>query len=143
MLTQIARPIKSYIGAAFGSGEQWQSWIHVEDLARMFIFILETKLVGTFNGVAPNPVTNAKLTKEIAKVLEKPIFLPNIPQFVMKLVLGEMSYLVYTSQRVSSKQIEKKGFKFNFNTVCAALQDVYKSDTAKEAVASSYNKEYV
>jgi len=142
-LPQMIKPIKNYVGAAFGSGEQWQSWIHVEDLARMFVYILNHNLKGTYNGVAPNPVTNSKLTKELGKILERPVFLPNIPQFLMKAVLGEMSYLLYTSQRVSSKKIEKKGFKFSFTSICSALKDICKKGTSKDVTVSSYTKEYV
>ncbi|MGB7394946.1 MAG: TIGR01777 family oxidoreductase, partial [Pricia sp.] len=92
-LPEMAKPIKNYVGAAFGSGEQWQSWVHIEDLARIFLFAVENSLQGIYNGVGPNPVTNNKLVKEIAKVVEKPLFLPNIPKFVMKTILGEMSYI--------------------------------------------------
>ncbi len=142
-LPQMARPIKNYVGAAFGSGEQWQSWIHVDDLARMFVFAIAHNLKGIYNGVAPNPVTNIKMTKELAKVLEKPLFLPNIPEFAMKTILGEMSYLLFASQRVSSKRIETKGFKFNFKSVCDALKEIYGKQAAKEETMSSFSKEYV
>ncbi|GMN09524.1 TIGR01777 family oxidoreductase [Croceitalea sp. MTPC9] len=142
-LPQMAKPIKNYVGAAFGSGEQWQSWIHIEDLARMFVYVITNELQGTYNGVAPNPVTNSKLTKELAKVLERPLLLPNIPEFVMKTVLGEMAYLLFASQRVSSKRIEKKGFKFKFLNVCAALEEIYQKEPIKEDPVSSYSKEYV
>lgn len=142
-LSQMARPIKNYVGAAFGTGEQWQSWIHLQDLARMFVFVLTNNLQGVFNGVAPNPVTNTKLTKELAKVLERPILLPNVPEFAMKAILGEMSYLLYTSQRVSSKRIEKKGFKFNLTSICGALETIYSKESSKEESISSYSKEYV
>lgn len=124
-LPEIARPINYYAGAAFGSGEQWQSWIHIADLARMFLFISEHHLKGVFNGVSPNPVTNTRLVREIAKVLEKPLFLPNIPQFVMKTALGEMSYILFASQRVSSKKIEKEGFNFKYPNICMALEEIY------------------
>ncbi|MFD0796921.1 TIGR01777 family oxidoreductase [Maribacter chungangensis] len=124
-LPEIAKPIKYYAGAAFGSGEQWQSWIHISDLARMFLFIAENDLKGVFNGVSPNPVTNNRLVKEIAKILEKPLFLPNIPKFVMEIVLGEMSYILFASQRVSSKKIEKEGFGFEHQNICNALENIY------------------
>jgi len=142
-LPQMARPVKNYVGSAFGTGEQWQSWIHMEDLARMFVFVLNQKLNGVFNGVAPNPVTNTKLTKELAKVLERPLVLPNVPEFAMKAILGGMSYILFASQRVSSKRIEKKGFKFNFTSVCGALEELYEKESTKEESMSSYNKEYV
>ncbi|MFT5738532.1 MAG: hypothetical protein ACI9SG_002888 [Maribacter sp.] len=124
-LPEIAKPIKYYVGAAFGSGEQWQSWIHISDLARMFLFIAESNLKGVFNGVSPNPVTNNRLVKEIAKILEKPLFLPNIPKFVMQSILGEMSYILFTSQRVSSKKIEEEGFVFEHQNICNALENIY------------------
>lgn len=142
-LPQMVKPINNYVGAAFGSGEQWQSWIHINDLARMFVFASTHQLKGTFNGVAPNPVNNTKLIKEIAKVLDKPVFLPNIPEFVMKMVLGEMAYLLFASQRVSSKKIETEGFKFNYNTVCMALEEIYAKQAVKKETTSSYAKEYV
>ncbi len=127
-LPQMVKPIRNYVGAAFGSGKQWQSWIHIDDLARIFLFVIDHNLGGTFNGVAPNPVTNAKLVKEIAEVHNRPLFLPNIPEFLMRKVLGEMSYLLFASQRVSSKKIEKLGFDFNFQNVNAALQNIYGLD---------------
>jgi uncharacterized protein (TIGR01777 family) len=124
-LPEIARPIKYYVGAAFGSGEQWQSWIHISDLARMFLFIAESNLKGVFNGVSPNPVTNNRLVKEIAKILEKPLFSPNIPKFVVQTILGEMSYILFASQRVSSKKIEEEGFVFEHQNICNALENIY------------------
>lgn len=130
-LPEMAKPIKAYVGAAFGSGDQWQSWIHISDLARMFLFVLENKLDGVFNGVGPNPVTNTKLVKEIAKVLSKPLFLPNIPQFIMKAILGEMSYILFASQRVSSKKIEEEGFIFDHQNVCRALEGIYLMEDKK------------
>ncbi|MDB2606523.1 TIGR01777 family oxidoreductase [Zobellia sp.] len=131
-LSEMAKPVKNYIGAAFGSGEQWQSWIHVKDLARIFMFVIAHDLEGIYNGVGPNPVTNRKLVKEIGKVLERPILLPNIPKFAMKLILGEMSYLLFASQRVSCKKIEEEGFSFIFHNVCVALEEIYKSSECSE-----------
>ncbi len=125
-LSEIVKPIKYGAGAAFGSGKQWQSWIHINDLANVFLFVLENKLEGVFNGVAPNPVSNAELTKTAAKVLNKPLFLPNIPKFAMKLVLGEMHIILFESQRVSSKQIESEGFNFEFHHLQPALENLLK-----------------
>ncbi|TBN06616.1 TIGR01777 family protein [Hyunsoonleella flava] len=123
-LKEIVKPIKFGVGAAFGSGKQWQSWIHIEDLAHIFLFVLEQQLEGVYNGVAPNPVTNNELTKTAAKVLRRPLFLPNIPKFFMKLVLGEMHIILFESQRVSSKKIESKGFQFEFHQLQRALKDL-------------------
>lgn len=125
-LPQMAKPIKFGFGSAFGSGEQWQSWIHVYDLSGIFVHIIQNELEGVYNGVAPNPITNTELTKAIAKILNKPLFLPNIPKFFMKLVLGEMYILLFESQRVSSKKIEDSGFDFTYSNVQPALEAILK-----------------
>jgi len=123
-LPKLVKPIKLFAGSALGNGNQWQSWIHIEDLAAMFLFVLSNKLEGVFNGVAPNAVTQRELVKSIAKVLQRPIILPAVPGFALKIVLGEMSTLVLESQRVSSKKIESLGFYFEFHHLQAALEDV-------------------
>ena len=123
-LPEMVKPIRIGLGAAFGSGEQWQSWIHINDLANLFVFVMEHYLEGIYNAVASNPITNSELTKSIARVLNKPLFLPNIPKTVMKLILGEMHLLLFESQRVCSKKIEKKGFHFKYNNVESALIDL-------------------
>ena len=123
-LQEMVKPIKFGMGASFGTGKQWQSWIHIQDLASMFLYVLEKKLSGVYNGVAPNPATNNELTKAIAAVLKRPFFLPNIPKFFMKFILGEMHTLLYESQRVSSKKIENKGLYFKFHHLKPALEDL-------------------
>lgn len=143
-LPKMVKPIQYCVGAPFGTGEQWQSWIHIDDLARMFLFLVENKKQGVFNGVAPNPVTNTKLTKEIAEVVKRPLILPNIPKIVMKMVLGEMSYLLFASQRVSSKKVQESGFEFEFHNVNGALENLLEIDAQNETDANSpLKKEYV
>ena len=124
-LPEMAKPIKFGAGAAFGSGKQWQSWIHITDLANLFLHVLENKLEGVYNGVSPNPETNKQLTKSIAQQLKRPLFLPNIPESLMKLILGEMHILLFESQRVSSKKIEDTGFSFEHYNLQSALQEEY------------------
>lgn len=124
-LPQIAKPVRYFAGAAFGSGQQWQSWIHITDLGRMFLFLLENQMSGVFNGVAPNPVTNEKLTREIAEQLQKPLILPKIPRFVMRCLLGEMSYLLFSGQRVSSRKITDMGFSFKYPNLNPALNNLF------------------
>ncbi len=125
-LPQMLKPIKMYAGAPFGDGKQWQSWIHIHDLANLFIFVAEQELTGVYNAVAPNPVTNEELTKEVADNLGKPLFLPNIPEVAMKVVLGEMHILLFDSQRVSSEKIESEGFSFKYPNLRPALKDLLK-----------------
>lgn len=131
-LPKMAMPIKNFVGAPLGSGNQWQSWIHIEDLAQMFVFIVENNLKGVFNGVSPNPVTNTKMTKELARILERPLWLPHVPKFILKTVLGKMATLVLASQRVSSKKIESKGFTFQYGNICTALEDLYMESSENE-----------
>lgn len=97
-LQEMVKPIKIGAGAAFGSGNHYQSWIHIYDLVAIFYHVIANKRNGVYNGVSPYPVTNLVLTKTIAKILNKPLFLPNIPKFVMKFTLGEMHQLLYSSQ---------------------------------------------
>ncbi|MCM5663974.1 TIGR01777 family oxidoreductase [Galbibacter mesophilus] len=123
-LPQMAKPIRYYAGAVFGNGEQWQSWIHIKDIASLYLHIIEKKLEGVYNGVAPNSVTNLKLTHKIADIYNKPILLPNIPMAALKLVLGDMAYILYASQRVSAKKVEESGFQYSFTNICLALKDI-------------------
>ena len=124
-LPEMAKPIKMGFGAVMGNGKQMQSWIHLDDLVSLYSFAIEMQLEGVYNAVSPNPVSNNELTKAIAKVLNKPLWLPNIPEFVMKIILGEMSYLLFSSKNLSSEKIKRLGFKFQFPTVELALKDLY------------------
>ncbi len=117
-------PVSFNVGTAFGSGKQWQSWIHIEDLSGIFLHVLENELSGVFNGVAPNPVTNKEMMKEIAAQLNKSIWLPNVPAIALKVALGEMATVLLSSQLVSSDKIEKAGFKFRYKNLIKALEDL-------------------
>ena len=123
-LPEIIKPIKFGAGAAFGNGKQWQSWIHVTDLANLFLHVVAHKLEGVYNGVAPNAVTNSELTKTVAKVLHRPLIMPNIPKPLMKLILGEMHMLLFESQRVSSDKIKAKGFYFKYANLKPSLINI-------------------
>jgi len=127
-LPKMTKPIKMFVGAAFGKGTQWQSWIHIKDLASIFMFIAEKKLSGIYNAVAPNAVTQNKLISRCGEILEKPIWLPNIPKFIAKLMFGEMSALLLGNKRVSSSRIEGKGFLFEFPSLRKALQFLFKKE---------------
>ncbi len=121
---KITKPIQLGIGAVFGNGKQWQSWIHILDLARLFIFVVEEELEGIYNAVAPNAVSNHKLTHCIARKLDKKIRLPNVPKFVMKMILGEMHILLFSSQRVCSTKIIQNGFHFHYENISQAVDDL-------------------
>ena len=123
-LPKISGPIKGYIGSALGSGDQWQSWIHIDDLVRMFMFVLDSSLEGIFNAVAPNPVQQKDFVKSVANVLKRPIFFPKVPEFILNFALGEMSSIALESQRVSAHKIQDLGFEYDFHELDAALKDL-------------------
>jgi len=125
-LPQMVKPVKYGLGAAFGSGEQWQSWIHIDDLSRAFMHVALHQLEGTYNAVAPNPVTNEELIKSTAEVLKRPLILPKIPKLMMSLILGEMHILLFESQRVSSQKLEQSGFEFTYYKLRPALENLLK-----------------
>ncbi|MDB5009595.1 MAG: hypothetical protein JWQ06_384 [Mucilaginibacter sp.] len=126
-LPKLARPVKLGIGSPLGSGKQWVPWIHQLDVVNMYLYGIENEhLKGVYNMVAPNPVTNRQLTRAVANQLFKPLWLPNIPAFVLKLFFGEMSIVVLGSTKVSAQKIEEAGFKFKFSEINEALKDIYK-----------------
>jgi uncharacterized protein len=125
-LQEMVKPIQMGLGAAFGSGDQYQSWIHIQDLAQIFYFIMQYQYEGVFNGVSPYPVTNNEMTKAIGKVVGKPVFLPNIPKFMMKFILGEMHEILFSSQHVSARKLLDKGFQFQFASLDKALVNLLK-----------------
>jgi len=126
-LEEMSKPIRLYAGAPLGSGKQHVAWIHIEDICGIFMHVLENNLSGVYNGVAPEPATNEEITKEIAKRLHKPLWLPNIPGFVLKIVLGEMAYAVLNGAIVSPQKIESTNFIFKYPTLPAALDQLLNS----------------
>lgn len=123
-LQKMEKPIRLRVGSVFGSGKQWMSWIHLQDLAALFEYVLQYNLEGVFNATAPNPTTNKLITKAIAKQIDKKLILPDTPKFVMQLILGEMHTLLFDSQQVSSEKIQQSGFKFKFPKLEEALSDL-------------------
>lgn len=124
-LIEMAKPIKMGIGSPFGTGKQIQSWIHIHDIAALYFFAISNDLEGVYNAVAPNPVSNEKLTMTIATVLKKPLFMPNIPKFMMKLLLGEMHELLFENRNLSTQKIIDKGFVFKYKTIEKAIENIY------------------
>ncbi len=126
-LIEMAKPVKAWAGAALGDGNQVISWIHIDDLCRIFIKAIEDdKMNETYNAVAPNPVTNAELTRIIANTLDKPLFLPNVPEPAMYLLLGQQAEAVLRSIKASEDKIVKAGFEFDFVDAQKAVEDFYK-----------------
>jgi uncharacterized protein len=125
-LPKIVLPIKFGFGAALGSGKQWLSWIHLDDLCNIFIKAIEDEnMNGAYNAVAPNPATNLELTKLSAKILKKIFWLPNIPKFLLNLALGEMAVVVVGGNFVLNKRLANEtDFKYQFPEIEKALEDL-------------------
>ena len=98
------------------------SWVHLQDMLRLTDFLLQhPTLTGAFNATAPNPVTNAEFSQQLASVLHRPAILP-MPAFVLKLMLGEMADLLLTGQRVIPAKLQHAGFTFNYTQLPDALE---------------------
>ncbi|UYZ59144.1 TIGR01777 family oxidoreductase [Hymenobacter latericus] len=128
-LPSIARPVKLMAGAALGSGRQYMSWVHIDDLCRLLIQMMEeSEWQGTYNAVSPQPVTNKEFTSTLADVLHRPLVLPKVPEFGLKLLMGEMSEIVLASQRVSAQKVLQQGFKFEHPNLREALESFYQRE---------------
>ena len=123
-LQEMIKPIQWGVGATFGSGNQMTSWIHIRDLAAMYLFAITNSWEKVYNAVSPFPVSNKELTIALAKNLHKPLWLPAIPKIVMKLLLGEMHQLLFTNTNISSEKATSAGFTFQFAKLEPALKDI-------------------
>ena len=125
-LVPIAKTVRYGAGAPLGSGRQFMSWVHIEDLCRLLVQMLESdQWQGEYNAVSPHPVTNKEFTETLAQVMHRPLILPKVPAFGLKLAMGEMSEIVLGSQRVSSKKAESLGFTYEYPELKAALESFY------------------
>ncbi len=126
----LAKMLPSYMvrtGAYFGNGSQYYPWIHIDDLCQMFmVAIKEEAMQGTYNAVAPNPVTNKTLAYKIAEALDKPSVILPTPAFTLKFAMGEMASIVLDGANVSARKILDAGFQFEFTDVVEALRDLVK-----------------
>jgi uncharacterized protein (TIGR01777 family) len=112
---KISKPIKLGFGAVLGNGQQYMPWIHIDDLCAIFLKAIEnTTITGTYNAVCPEHITNKQITKTISKTFRKPLWLPNIPPFILRIIFRDMSAILLYGSRISSKKIQKTGFQFNF-----------------------------
>ena len=125
-LPKLVQPIRLGFGAALGSGKQFMSWIHVDDLCEIFVKAIEDDTMqGPYNAVTPNPVTNQEMTSVAAQVLKKPLWLPNVPIFALKLVFGEMGIVVTGGNFVLNKRLSKEtNFQYKVINIKEALNDL-------------------
>lgn len=125
-LVAFKKPMKFGIAGILGSGNQVISWIHLDDLCKMFAYAIEQpQLHGVYNAVAANPVSNKQLTITLAKIMRKSFYIPlYVPAFVLKVLLGEMSIEVLKSATVSNKKIAYTGFKYDYPVIEEALKSL-------------------
>jgi uncharacterized protein len=127
-LRRLAMPVKFFVGAPIGSGKQYFNWIHIDDLCRIYMNAIEdAAMSGVYNAVAPHPVTNRILTRKIADVLKRPLWLPPIPAFVVRIIAGQVAEVVLKGGMISSEKIESAGFSFQFKTIESALADILRA----------------
>lgn len=137
MLKELKKPLQyASFATIFGSGEQIVSWIHIDDLCRMFVYALENEQIeGVYNAVAPTPVSNKALTLSIAGHRYKKPFMPvHVPAFVLKLMLGEMSVEVLKGTTVSATRIRATGFRFLYPSIDAAMEQLAVQEAVQEEV---------
>lgn len=120
-LSKMLPPFKAFVGGRLGSGKQWMSWIHLDDLVQLYRHALENPLAGPVNGTAPYPVTNAEFTKKLAGKLRRPAVFP-VPGAAVKALFGEMAEILLGSQRVLPRVAEAAGFRFTYPELLPALQ---------------------
>lgn len=124
-LKKMSVPVKFGIGSPIGTGKQYIPWIHMDDLCSVYEFALKNETVkGAYNASAPEHINNENFTKEIAYILNKPMFMPNIPGFIMKLIFGELSIVLLKGSRTSSEKLQNAEFKFKFPDLKSALKDL-------------------
>lgn len=117
---------KMGLGAVWGSGKQYFSWIHIEDLCSLYVKAIEDNSInGVYNAVAPSYITNKDFTIALSNMFNKFIWLPNIPAFLLKLILGEMAGGLLYGSKVSPEKIVQAGFTFRFRNIQSALKDIY------------------
>lgn len=137
-LAKMLPPFKLGLGGTLGSGRQWMSWVHVDDIVGMFLHAAtHAEVQGPFNAVGPTPATNAEFTKALGRVLNRPTFLP-VPPFALRLALGEFAEVPLASQRCLPEVMLGAGYRFHYDTVERALaasvapEDQAKSDVRRE-----------
>lgn len=125
---KLLMPVKFFVGGPLGSGKQFMSWIHIDDLIAMYMFTINNDNVrGIYNASAPNPQINALFTKHAAKLLKRPALI-RVPAFMIKAVLGEMSTVVLAGRRAMPKKILDAGFKFRFEQDSNAWKDILRQE---------------
>lgn len=132
-LAKMMFPFKMGVGGPLGSGKNWMPWIHVADLAALYMHAATNDSIrGPLNGSAPNPVINKEFTKAFAAALHRPAFLP-IPYFALRVLFGEFAKILFASQRVLPTVAERTGFKFQYPEIGPALEQIVRGEEKEKA----------
>ena len=107
-----------------GDGSQYINWIHIEDLCRIFVHLIQHSIYGIYNAVATEKNTNVDFTQSVSRILQKPNISPSIPSFFLKIVFGEMASILLYGSRVSNEKIKKMGYTFKFDQLESALKNL-------------------
>ncbi len=129
-LEKIKQPIKMGVGSALGSGKQYVPWLHLDDICGIYLkAVQDSSVKGIFNAVASEHCTNKGLVQAIAKVLNKKLWAPKVPAFMLKLIFGEMSVIVLEGSRISNKKIKAVGYTFKYDSLDTALKNLINQQT--------------
>jgi uncharacterized protein (TIGR01777 family) len=124
-LSKMIKPIKMRFGAVLGNGNQYIPWIHIEDLCQLLFYSLHNSdMIGSYNAVAPQHITNKQLTNLLANKLHKTIWLPQAPGFILKLLFGEMSSIILKGNRVSCEKLLSSNFTFKYPKIDEAIDNL-------------------
>lgn len=124
VLAPLKLPTLLGLGAAFGNGKQSQSWIHVDDLVQLLLTASTQQWQGVFNAVSPLAVSQNEFMLQLAKAMKRPFFMPPLPKFPVRLIAGEMSTLIFNSQKVSAAKVLAKGFQFKYTELFLAIKSL-------------------
>lgn len=123
-MKKMVLPFRFLVGGPLGSGKQYLSWIHINDLIKLILFIINNNQInGPVNATAPNPVTMNEFSKTLAKVLKKPSWI-RVPEYILRITLGQMSEIITHGQNAIPEKVSNAGFKFQFPTIKTALKDL-------------------
>ena len=126
-------PTRFGLGAPIGSGNQYMSWIHIEDLCQLYLKAIEdTSMQGAYNAVAPEFINNADFMHALAKVMRRPFFMPHVPAFFMRLIMGEAADMILGGSRISAQKIQDAGYEFQYDTSEKAFKASLKAIKEKE-----------
>ncbi|MFD2937413.1 TIGR01777 family oxidoreductase [Spirosoma flavum] len=125
-LPALAQPVQSGYGAPIGTGHQWVSWIHLQDVVGLYLLaVTNFSLEGVFNQTAPEPVTNRQLVDAIARQFNKSLWMPSTPRFLLKMIMGERSTFVLSSINARPSALLQQLYTYHYPTINGALKSIY------------------